>query len=422
MFETMMSSLKRLWDQIWFQDRPTTQLELTRIGLGFALLCHYGYASAYLFDIWGNNGWFPSALVKAYPTTDASMQSLLFYITQPWQLVVVHIVFVFCCAALMTGWRTSWVKWVVLIGHVSYAQRSPDVTYGVDAVAASLLFLLCLAPIGRALSLDRVRAVRLAKLDNLDAQLPVFTSRWAFACRRLMQLQMAVLFFFSATHKIRETEWWQGDAVWRVFTARDYNSVLMLDLLSSNFWLVAVATYGVVLIEIAFPFMVWQRHSRQWMLAGALLIHTMFFAFLGLHYFSWVMMMGHVAFLRQEWLEDLGAWWKRRMGAMEMIYDGKCKFCVRSVAWFLAFDNLGQIKIRNFRTDPSPVVSDEKMEKALHIVLPDGKALPGFDAYRYAVLRVPGLWWQVPLFYIPGLSQLVGRPIYNWVAANRSKL
>jgi len=38
------------------------------------------------------------------------------------------------------------------------------------------------------------------------------------------------------------------------------------------------------------------------------------------------------------------------------------------------------------------------------------------------VLRVPGLWWQVPSFYVPVLSRLFGHPIYNWIAANRGRL
>jgi predicted DCC family thiol-disulfide oxidoreductase YuxK len=422
MSQALSTSLKRVWDQIWFQDRPTTQLELVRIGVGFAMLCHYGLASAYLFEIWGHQGWFPPETFVPPPGGASPVRSLLYYMTQPWQLIAVHIVFLFCCAAFMSGWRTTWVKWLVLIGHLSYAQRSPEVTYGVDAILASLLLLLCLAPIGKAFSLDRVRALCKAKRDNLDAQLPVFTSRWAFACRRLMQLQMAVLFFFSAAHKIGETDWWQGDAIWHVFYASDYYSATLLNLFASQFWIVNIASYGTVLIEIAFPFLVWQRQTRAWLLAGAVFLHLLFFFFLGLHYFSWVMIMGHLSFLRQEWLDNLGAWWKSRMGAMEMVYDGRCKFCVRSMAWFLAFDNLGQISNRDFRAVPSPVVRDEEMEKALHMVLADGTALAGFEAYRYAVLRVPGLWWLVPFFYVPGLSRLVGNPIYNWVAANRSKL
>ena len=64
-------------------------------------------------------------------------------------------------------------------------------------------------------------------------------------------------------------------------------------------------------------------------------------------------------------------------------------------------------------------MSIEKVDKALYLVTGSNVAIPGFDAYRYAVLRVPGLWWQVPFFYIPVFSRLIGRPMYNWIAANR---
>jgi len=50
------------------------------------------------------------------------------------------------------------------------------------------------------------------------------------------------------------------------------------------------------------------------------------------------------------------------------------------------------------------------------------RALAGFEAYRYVVLRVPGMWWMVPFFYTPVLSRLLGHPIYNWIAQNRARL
>jgi predicted DCC family thiol-disulfide oxidoreductase YuxK len=68
------------------------------------------------------------------------------------------------------------------------------------------------------------------------------------------------------------------------------------------------------------------------------------------------------------------------------------------------------------------VVSDDALEKALYLVLPDGRTLPGFEAYRHVVLRVPGMWWMVPFFYLPVLSRLIGRPLYDWIAANRGRL
>jgi predicted DCC family thiol-disulfide oxidoreductase YuxK len=419
---TLPDALWRRWAQIWFQACPTTPIEITRIGLGLALLLNYGLASPYIFLLWGDDGWVPRSLLSEV-IADPLEQSVLYYFTASWQQALFHTLFVAACAALAVGWRTSWVKWLVLIGHLSYTNRNPAITYGFDSITSSLLVILCFAPIGAALSLDRVRAVRKAKRADLKAHPPLPASAWSSACIRLMQIQMAVLFLISGTEKLRGADWWDGDAIWRVFVHTDYyNGTWLLDLLASHYWLVNIATYGTILIELAYPFLIWQRETRPYLLAAALLLHVQFGLLMGLYFFSFVMIMGHMSFLRQAWLTALGGWWKRRTGPMEMIYDGRCGFCVRSMAWFAAFDGLGQIALRDFRKDPSPVVSDEKMEKALYLALPGGRALPGFEAYRYVVLRVPGLWWQVPFFYVPVLSRLLGHPIYNWIAANRARM
>jgi predicted DCC family thiol-disulfide oxidoreductase YuxK len=407
--------------RVWFQDKSTAPLEIARIGIGAALLLHYGLATPHLFTFWGDDGQMPRALL-AEQVDDPWMQSVFFYLTAPWQLVAFHALFLFCCAAFMLGWRTSWVKWVVLIGNISYEYRNPGMTHGLYAISACLLLIMCLAPIGRAVSLDRVREVRAAKLRNLEAHPPAFTSPWAFACTRLMQIQMAVLFFFSGVARLGGDDWWDGDAIWKVFAIDDYYNGVLLHLLASQYWLVNVATYGTALIEIAFPFLIWQRRSRPYMLAAAIFLDLQFALLINLYFFSFVMIMGHMSFVRRSWLSGLGVWWKRKIGEMEMIYDGNCGLCKRSMAWFLAFDGLRQIRIRDFRTNPSPLVSDEQLLKALYLVLPDGRALPGFEAYRYVVLRVPGLWWQIPFFYLPVFSRLFGHPIYNWIAAHRSRL
>jgi predicted DCC family thiol-disulfide oxidoreductase YuxK len=412
----------RSWSEFWFESRPTTPLEIARIGIGLAMLTHYALATPYLFELWGDAGWMPyDRVMENY---DPWKQSLFFYFTAPWQLLAFHIFFLGCCVAFTVGWRTSWVKWVLLIGQISYDYRNPSLTYGADKILACLLWILCLAPIGKAISLDRARALRLAKKTtrNLEATLPRYSSPWTGACMRLMQIQMAVLFFFSAVSKLRGDDWWSGDAVWVVFTTNEHYNRFALDFLASHYWLVNLATYGTILIELAYSFLIWDRRARPYLLVDALFLHVMFAFLMGLFYFSFVMAMGHMSFVYPEWLARLGQAWKRRFGDMEMIYDGRCGFCYRSMVWFLSFDGLGQIRVRDFRTNPSPVVSDARMEKALHLVLPDGRALPGFEAYRYVVLRVPGLWWQIPFFYTPVLSRMIGRPLYNWVAANRSRL
>ena len=137
------------WSRLWFQDKSTSPLEIARIGIGAALLLHYGLASPYLFTLWGDDGWVPRALL-ADDIGDPWKQSVFFYFTAPWQWVAFHALFLFCCAALMVGWRTSWVKWVVLVGNISYDYRNPSIAYGVHAI-------LCLPAVDPVLRADRTR-------------------------------------------------------------------------------------------------------------------------------------------------------------------------------------------------------------------------------------------------------------------------
>ena len=349
-------------------------------------------------------------------------QSAFFYFNAPWQWVAFHAVFLFCAAALMLGWRTSWVKWLVLIGHISYDQRNPEMTYGVHAILASLLVILCFAPIGRAISLDRVREVRLAKRKDLAAHPPAFTSPWAFACTRLMQIQMAVLFFFSATDKLRGNDWWDGDAIWNVFVIDDYYNGMLLDLFASQYWLVNVATYATILIEIAFPFMIWQRASRPYLLAGAVLLHLQFASpdepllFLVRHdhgpHELRAARLAEPAGRRLEAAHRRHGDDLRRPPAASV--SGRWRGSWRSTA--------RQISVRDFRTNPSPVVSDEKMHKRSIPCCPTAARCPASRpiAMSCRACRGCGGWCRSSM--CRWLSRLFGHPIYNWIAANRSRL
>src|ERR1700690_36668 len=101
------TGLAQAWSQIWFQSSPTTPLEITRIGVGAAMLINYGLATPHLFLFWGDGGWIPRALLFDV-NNDAWSQSVFFYFTSPWQWIAFHALFLFCCAAFMVGWRTSW--------------------------------------------------------------------------------------------------------------------------------------------------------------------------------------------------------------------------------------------------------------------------------------------------------------------------
>jgi hypothetical protein len=65
-----------------------------------------------------------------------------------------HVVFLLACLFFTVGYKT---KWLALIGHLSYINRNPAIIYGVDNILASLLLLLCLAPMGSNFSIDALK-------------------------------------------------------------------------------------------------------------------------------------------------------------------------------------------------------------------------------------------------------------------------
>lgn len=402
------------WSDFWLAPSRGLSLDVARIVVGLALLGVYGALGPDLFALYADGGWVDrAAALELRPVG----WSVLFWLPSGGPQQAFLVLHVAALAAFTVGLGTRWVKWLVWLGHLSLLHRNPAVAYGLDNIAASVLFLLALAPIGTQLSVDRWRAVRRARRVALDAAPPVPASARATIVLRLLQLQMALFFFVAGTAKLQGDSWWYGFALWYAVTNHEYMN-LPVAWWAEQFWLVNVLTYGTVLLELAYPFLVWNR-ARAAMLAGALALHVGIAVVLGLYAFSAVMIAAHLAFVRDSWWAAAGAAWRARFGGMEMIYDGHCVFCKRSMAAFLAFDGLRQIRVRDFRTDPSPVVPDDALEKALYLVTPDGVALPGFDAYRHAVLRVPGLWWMLPLFFVPFASRAVGTRVYDWVASHR---
>lgn len=414
----LLDRIKNTWLIIWFQDKNTIPLEVTRLGIGFLMFFNYiMLAPSDVMTLYGESGLFSRAVVPEM--SHFTSFSFFVYFDQPWQLLTFHYIFVALCFCLFVGWNTRWVKWLVLIGHISYFNRNEFVYYGVDVVLIALLLILCIAPIGSALSLDRVRQVRKHKQEHgLDSRPALPTSQRGFACQRLMQLQMAVIYFSAGIEKLYGDMWWSGEAPW---IALNNNEVAFfpVGLFADHFWIVNLMAFGTIFIEVSYAFLIWSYKTRPYLLIAALFLHFSIAVMMGMYYFASVMIFGHLAFMRRHWYAYAGEWWRRKMGEMEMIYDGECGFCKRAMASFLAYDGLQQICVRDYRTNPSSIVASEKVDKALYLVTQDEKAIPGFDAYQYAVLRVPGLWWQIPFFYIPVLSKLVGRPVYNWIAANR---
>jgi predicted DCC family thiol-disulfide oxidoreductase YuxK len=67
-----------------------------------------------------------------------------------------------------------------------------------------------------------------------------------------------------------------------------------------------------------------------------------------------------------------------------------------------------------------PALSDAALDRAMHLVTPDGRVYAGARALSPILSILPGGRLLAPLMRVPGMQPLADR-IYAWVAARRHR-
>lgn len=110
---------------------------------------------------------------------------------------------------------------------------------------------------------------------------------------------------------------------------------------------------------------------------------------------------------------------------LDVLYDGGCGLCNRTVWLLTRLDWLGRLRFVdiNQRWDHLetmfPGVSRDACVEEMHVVSPDGAVTAGFDGFRTIAWQMALLMPIAPLLYVPGVPT-VGRRVYRYVAAHRS--
>lgn len=68
-----------------------------------------------------------------------------------------------------------------------------------------------------------------------------------------------------------------------------------------------------------------------------------------------------------------------------------------------------------------PAISDEALNRAMHLVTPDGRVYRGGRAVPQILRYVPGGFLLRPFFWIPGVPAVTDR-VYDYIAARRHSL
>jgi len=116
-----------------------------------------------------------------------------------------------------------------------------------------------------------------------------------------------------------------------------------------------------------------------------------------------------------------------KRGRLQVLYDGLCPLCCRTVRLLACFDLFTRLEFLDFRRlDLSDYnrrlglnLAPRDLEEDISVIF-RGQAYRGFYGYRRLALAVPAFWPLAPWLFLPGVSSL-GVWVYGYVARNRLK-
>jgi Vitamin K-dependent gamma-carboxylase len=184
---------------------------------------------------------------------------------------------------LLVGVACRFSAIVAWFFHLCAAKSGGFVSYGMDNFMTIGLFYLMLSPLPEQFSLDW----RLRNLRPKHSQLVGF---W----RRVLQLHLCIIYFFSDLMKCLGSGWWDGSNVWRALIRPPFN-VIDAEILVRWKYLFPLAGILICLLEFGYPFFIWSSRTRKIWLFGVCGMHIVIGVTMGLYLFSLVMIVLNVA-------------------------------------------------------------------------------------------------------------------------------
>jgi len=411
--------IKKIWHRLFLEERPSISLSLFRIAVALTMGFHVipsffqlsenYYSTAFKTT---NASFFPVSVIELVQKSPDGL--VLFFV---FFFLVVWFFFLIGLFTQLSGLLT------IVACYYFYALNSFQIgTLSWDILLVTL-FLMCLTPYpGDYFSLDSLRR----------AEALAYQRRRPFFIQRLLQMQIAFTYFYTALYKISARGNWLTDNPMYYLMNYPPMGVTKNFLLKEFFAVHPQLCYwsGILIVacELSMPFLLFYRRTRNSAIVLGIFFHIVLILTFDVPAIFFFLFPAQLLLLinPEKILRTIE---ERRKLASEgvqsiLLYDGSCQFCHRSVEQLRVMDLFNTLKIRDYNTalgenQSLPAgLTQEQAASQLHLIEPDGMVGGGYFVFRRLSLRLPMLYPLIPIFYFPG-SGVIGPLVYRWVAKNR---
>lgn len=167
--------------------------------------------------------------------------------------------------------------------HLCATSSGSLVSYGVDNFMTIALFYLMLAPLPNRYALEQY-------WQPARGQDPQVIGFW----RRVLQVHLCLIYFFGGLAKALGSGWWTGTSLWRALTRSPFN-LIPAEALVGWKYVFPIAGIGICVLEMGYPFFIWQKRTRPTWLACIIAMHIGIGVAMGMYLFALIMIVLNVA-------------------------------------------------------------------------------------------------------------------------------
>jgi hypothetical protein len=290
------------WMAFWFTPGPAYSLGLVRMAFGVVVVAWTLALLPDLHRVFGEHGVAPQ-----YPHVDYQWS-----VFEVWPgdtaLLVGWVVLLVSAIAMTVGWHGRLAAILVFVLIHSFQRRGAYLFNAGDSILIIVALILALSCCNAALSLDQRR--RTGSFWSAQTLAP-----WPI---RLMQLELTLIYLVSVQAKLSGgKDWVSGTAAF--YTSRTDGRWALVqppEWLFGNPFLVNVATWGTLMIELAIAVLVWNRRWRFWVLGAGVVLHLTLMLTMNVGFFSLAMFVLYLAFVPADAVQSmpgrLQTWWRER--------------------------------------------------------------------------------------------------------------
>lgn len=377
--ESSQGGFLRAVDRWWFGYGSPVTMDVFRIAMGFLIFTNLVMVGID-FEAWYTERGFVPVDIGALYFHESPRLNLLAGVTDARFTLAFYVLVTLCALLTCIGLWTRVSSIILTLGLITLHHRNGVILNGGDLVMRMGALYIALGPSGASCSVDRL----IRQWKGSAPAVPELVSLWP---QRLIQFQVALVYFTTVWHKAFGTHWRDGTATYYPLHLNEFHRFWLPDFMREWPPFIMATTYGTLVVELALATLVFFKPWRKWALLGGVGLHLFIEYAMNIPLFGLLMIATYLSFFEGE---EVSAWAKRvgerlkRMGGTVRLPRGK-RFIEGPGAAIRSMDAFGLLRYE--QGESGTWSAESSAGKPVH-------------PYRFSWIRSIGAW---PIGLVPGL-------------------